>query len=196
VEQFLSVALTLVLVMDPVGNIPLYITATRGVAPERRQRVVARELLISLAVMVVWLFVGGRLLELLHITQPALAIGGGAILALIALRMVFPSPHTPLAEEIDGEPFIVPMAIPYVVGPSMLATEAVFMRQMPERWGMLLGATLVCWAVTSLVLLASGFLQRKLGDKVILALERLMGMILIVMSAQMVLDGVQSFLGR
>jgi len=188
-REFFSVALTLFLVMDPLGNVPLFLSSTKHVRPERRQRVIGRELLIALGLMIAFLFVGGRLLSLLHIGEPALAIGGGVILMLIAVRMVFPSTRS-LAEDVDGEPLIVPMAVPYVAGPSVLATEAIFMTRMPERWPMLLLALLACWAVVSVILYASGFLQRILGDKVLNALERLAGMILIVLSAQMVLDGI------
>jgi len=193
VREFLSVALTLGLVMDPLGNIPLFLSSTKNVRPERRQRVIARELLISLVLMVAFLFVGGKLLNLLHVGQPALAVGGGLILMLIAIRMVFPSAQTSLAESIDGEPFIVPMAVPYVAGPSVLATEAILMTQMPDRWPMLLLALLACWFVVAIILYASGFLQRILGDKVLNALERLAGMILIVLAAQMLLDGLGQF---
>jgi len=194
-KEFLSVALTLILVMDPIGNIPLFLSSTKKLEPRRRQRVIARELLIALAIMVVFLFVGGRLLSLLHIGEPALAVGGGVILMLIAVRMVFPTAR-PLAEDIDDEPFIVPMAMPYVVGPSVLATEAIFINQMPHRWPMLLLAITVCWLVVAVVLYASGFLQRVLGDKVLNALERLMGMILIVLAAQMLLNGLGAFFGH
>jgi len=194
-REFLSVAVTLVLVMDPIGNIPLFLTSTKNVAPERRQRIIARELVISLVLMVAFLFVGGHLLNLLHIGQPALAVGGGVILMLIAVRMVFPSTTSSLVEDVHGEPFIVPMAVPYVVGPSVLATEAILMNQMPHRTGMLLLAIGACWLVVSIVLYTCGFLQRILGDKVLNALERLMGMILIVISAQMILDGIRQFFG-
>ena len=188
-REFFSVALTLFLVMDPLGNVPLFLSSTKHVRPERRQRIIARELLIALVLMIAFLFAGGRLLSLLHIGEPALAVGGGLILGLIAVRMVFPSTRS-LAEDVDGEPFIVPMAVPYVAGPSVLATEAIFMTQMPDRWPMLLLALVACWAVVSVILYASGFLQRVLGDKVLNALERLAGMILIVLSAQMLLDGI------
>ncbi len=195
VREFFSVALTLVLVMDPIGNIPLFLTSTKNVSPERRQRVIARELVISLVIMVVFLFAGGRLLNLLHVSQAALGVGGGLILMLIAVRMVFPSAQ-PLAEDVDGEPFIVPMAVPYMAGPSVLATLAIMMTQMSADWPMLLLALVVCWLVASVILYASGFLQRILGNKVINAMERLMGMILIVLASQMLLDGLAGFFMR
>lgn len=195
-EQFLSIAVTLLLVMDPVGNVPLYLTATAHVAPERRQRVIVRECLISLGILVVWLFIGGGLLDLLGISEQALTAGGGLVLLLIGIRMVFPTPTASIQESvaIEDEPLIVPMAVPYFVGPSVMATEAIFMRQYDHQWLMLLGAAAACWFVASAILMSSALLQRLLGDKVLTALERLMGMLLIVMSFQMMLDGVKMFL--
>jgi multiple antibiotic resistance protein len=197
VEQFLSIALTLLLVMDPVGNVPFYLAATAHVAPERRQRVIARECLIALGILVVWLFVGGKLLDLLGISEEALSAGGGLVLLMIGIRMVFPSPTTSLSEPVtvEDEPLIVPMAVPYFVGPSVMATEAIFMRQYEDQWLMLLGAAAACWVVASTILMCSTLLQRLLGNKVLAAFERLMGMLLIVMSTQMLLDGVQAYFG-
>src|SRR5262245_45079711 len=107
--------------MDPLGNIPFFLAALQPVDPARRTRVVVRELLIAYGVMVIFLFAGQHLLGLLHISEPALTIAGGVILFLIAVRMVFPSPHQSGHEDVEGEPFVVPLAIPYVAGPSLLA---------------------------------------------------------------------------
>jgi multiple antibiotic resistance protein len=196
VNEFVSMAITLLLVMDPLGNVPLYLTSLRHVAPERRQRVIVREVLISLAIMVVWLFVGGWLLEAMSITQEAMRVGGGLVLLLIAIRMIFPSPNASMKEEVVGEPFIVPMAVPYFAGPSVLATEAIMMRTGDVHVGTLLLALCACWLVASVILLSSSLLQRILGDKVLEALERLMGMILAVLSVQMMLEGSLEFFNR
>jgi multiple antibiotic resistance protein len=193
VELFLSATLTLFFVMDPVGNLPLFLSATRKVHPKRIQKVIARELVIALVIMLVFLFVGGRLLNLLNVTEPALSVGGGLILMLIAVRMVFPSPANPLAEEVPDEPLIVPMAVPYVAGPSVLATEIVLINQAPGHWYVILAALFVAWFIGGIILFLSGFLQRILGERMLSAMERLMGMLLVVMSAQMLLSGIQEF---
>ena len=130
----LSATILLFLVMDPLGNILLFVTALRSVPAARRKRVVARELLIAYGVLVMFLFTGQHLLRVLNITGPALTIAGGIVLFLIALRMVFPSAEYPLAENIKGEPFLVPLAIPYVAGPSTLATLLLLMSREPQRW--------------------------------------------------------------
>lgn len=192
-EFILSVALTFLLVMDPLGNVPLFITALRSVEPRRRQYVIARELLIALVIIIIFLFMGSQLLNLLHVTQPALGAAGGLILLLIAVRMIFPSPFTPLAERMDDEPFIVPLAVPYIAGPSALATEVIFINQTPDKWASLLVAIIIAWAISAVILYVSGSLVKLLGEKVMIAIERLMGMILIIISMEMLLSGVKAF---
>lgn len=184
----------LFLVMDPLGNIPFFMTSLKKVAPQRRQWVIARELLIALLIMVVFLFAGQGLLGVLQVSREALTAAGGIILMLIAVRMVFPSPETTLEEvSLAAEPFIVPLAIPYTAGPSLLATEILLMSQDPSRWMVWLAAVLIAWVLSASILFASGYLERILGERVLLALERLMGMILVLISTQMILSGIQEF---
>src|SRR5947209_4010764 len=139
--------------MDPVGNVPFFLAALKAVEPARQSRVVVRELLIAYGVMVVFLFAGRPLLDVLGISEPALTIAGGVILFLIAVRMVFPPPGRPPHEEVEGEPFVVPLAIPYVAGPSLLATELLFMSREPQRWATWLAAMSLAWAATAVILL-------------------------------------------
>jgi len=193
VAYFVSTALLLFLVIDPLGNIPLFLAATRNIAPERRQKVIARELLIALGIMVLFFFVGSWFLNILHITHPAMAVGGGLILMFIAVRMVFPSATSPLTEDVKGEPLIVPMAVPYVAGPSVLATEVILVHQSQGQWPVLLASLVTAWLLGATIMFCSGFLQRILGDRAITAMERLMGMVLVLISAQMLLDGIKDF---
>jgi len=192
--SLLSAATLLFLVMDPVGNVPMFLTALRKVAPARKQRVIVRELLIALAIMVAFLFAGQGMLAYLHVSKEALTTAGGVILLLIALKMIFPTPETTLEEPVAGdEPFIVPLAVPYTAGPSVLATEILLMSQDPGRWYVWLGALLVAWTLSAGILYCSGFLERILGERVLTALERLMGMILVLVAVQQLLDGIQQF---
>lgn len=184
------------LVMDPLGNVPLFFTALKHVSPERQSRVVLRELLIALVILVAFLFLGQYLLGLLHISDPALTIAGGVILFLIALRMIFPSPDKPLQEDLEGEPFIVPLAIPYVAGPSALATELLLMSREPHRWPDWLLALCLAWLVSSVVIYFASKLQRFLGQRGLIAIERLMGMVLITVSIQMLLTGLTKVTAR
>jgi MarC family membrane protein len=184
----------LVLVMDPFGNVPFFGAALNRVAPERRTRVVARELLIAYGVMVAFLFTGGRLLDLLGISQPALGIAGGISLFLIALRMVFPNRSASLEEDVEGEPFVVPLAVPYVAGPSVLAAELVLMSGAPALWPRWLLAVSLAWAATAVIVLAGSRLVGLLGRRGLIAVERLMGMILVTVAVQMFLSALDAFL--
>ena len=121
-EVMISAAFTFILVMDPLGNVPLFLASLKNTAPERRQWVILRECLIALAVMISFLFAGRGLLNLLHVDDAALKAAGGVILLLISIRMVFPTPERNLTEPVThDEPFIVPLAVPYMAGPSLLA---------------------------------------------------------------------------
>ncbi len=192
----LSAAVLLFFVMDPIGNVPLFLTALRDVPVERQRRIIVRELLIALVILIAFLFLGRFLLGMLHVSPPALTTAGGVILLLIALRMIFPSADHSLREEVREEPFIVPLAIPYTAGPSTLATELLLMSREPERWPVWLAAICLAWAASAVILSASGGLRRLLGQRGLTALERLMGMLLITVAVEMLMSGVAEFLGR
>src|SRR5712692_2160937 len=187
----ISAAMLLFLVMDPLGNIPFFITALKYVEPSRQKKVVARELLIALLALVFFLFAGRYILQLLSISEPALTIAGGVILFLIALRMIFPSAEKTLHEGIEGEPFVVPLAIPYVAGPSTLATELLLMSREPDRWPEWLLALFLAWFVSSVIIFFASGLRQYLGQKGLVALERLMGMVLTTVAIQMLLTGLR-----
>jgi MarC family membrane protein len=184
-----SAAILLFFVMDPIGNIPLFLAALRPVDPTRRLPVVARELVIAYALLVAFLFVGRPLLAMLSISEPALTIAGGIVLFLIALRMVFPAAHGPLGEHIDGEPFIVPLAVPYIAGPSALATVLLMTSRESGRHVEWLLAISAAWLASAVILLAGSKISDFLGERGLTAIERLMGMVLVASAVQMFLDG-------
>ena len=188
-----SAALLLLTTMDPLGNVPSFVAGLRGVPNEKRLRVIARELLIALVILLIFLFFGPSLLGLLHLSQEALFISGGVVLFLIALKMVFP-PSKRDAEEFVMEPFIVPLATPLIAGPSVLATLLVLVSSQPERMRDWLIALLLSWGVTATVLLFSPTIARVLREKGSLAVERLMGMLLVMVAVQMLLNGFEHYL--
>ena len=188
----LSAGILLFLIMDPLGNIPLFLSLLRNVDPKRRQLVLARELLIALVVLFVFLFGGQYLLHFLQLKQESVSIAGGIILFIIGVRMIFP-PHHGIFGDDDEEPFIVPLAIPAVAGPSTIAAVMLLANSQPGRtvdWSL---ALLVAWLLTALILMSSTFLFRILGTRVLTAMERLMGMLLVALSVQMFLDGVVAY---
>jgi MarC family membrane protein len=190
----LSAAVLLFFVMDPLGNVPLFLAALRHVDPARSRTVIVRELVIALVVMVVFLFLGRPVLELLHVSPAALTAGGGFILLLIALRMIFPSSEHSLREEANEEPFVVPLAVPYTAGPGLLATELLFMTREPNRWPVWLGAVGLAWLASAVILYYSSGLRTLLGDRGLTAVERLMGMLLVVVGVEMLMAGVAQYI--
>lgn len=191
-----SAAVTLFLIMDPLGNIPVFLSALQNVEPKRRRFVIVRETIIALVVMVLFLFVGQYLLDFLGLKQESISIAGGIILFLIALKMIFPRDKNEGENKSEEEPFIVPLAIPLIAGPSLLATLLLFVRSEPTRMFDWLIALLIAWGISSLILLASPFVQKVLKERGLIAVERLMGMILVALSVQMFLNGVAEYLKK
>ena len=184
-----SAALLLFLILDPLGNIPVFLSLLRPLPAHRRRIVLVRELLIALVVLMLFLWGGKYALDLMHLRQESVAIAGGIVLFLIGLRMIFPPPEGLMGELPDGEPFIVPMAIPLVAGPSGMAAVMLMGSKEPGRlmdWSL---ALLVAWAATAVILFSATALYRWLGTRVLTAVERLMGMLLVSISVQMLLDG-------
>ena len=192
--SLISAAVLLFFVMDPLGNVPLFLTALRYVEPARSRKVIVRELVVALVIMVVFLFLGRYILELLQLSRAALTAGGGFILLLIALRMIFPTSEHSLREEVREEPFVVPLAIPYTAGPGMLATELLFMTREPQRWPVWLGAVVLAWLASAIILYFSNHLRTILGERGLTAVERLMGMLLVIVGVQMLMAGVVQYL--
>ena len=191
-----SAIVLLFLVIDPFGNVPFFVSALKDVDPARRTRVIIRELLIAYVVMVAFLFAGAPFLRVLGISGPALTIAGGVILFLIAIKMVFPVRGRNMQEELQGEPLIVPLAIPYIAGPSVLAVELLLMSDEPERWPVWLIAITVAWAGTAVVVLFGNQVAERLGRRGLVAIERLMGMILVAIAIQMFLTGADLYFER
>lgn len=191
----LSATLLLLAIMDPIGNVANFLAGLRAVPPERLSRVIARELLFALGILLFFLFFGRPILSLLHLREEALFISGGIVLFLIALKMIFPR-ATRETEEVIAEPFIVPLATPLIAGPSVLATLLVLVNSQPEAMGKWLTAVFSAWSVTAAVLLCSPAIARVLKQKGAMAVERLMGMLLVMISVQMFLNGLERYLKR
>ena len=195
--DIISAATLLFLVLDPLGNIPIFLSVLEDVAPERRTRVLLRELVLALLVLLAFLFFGQYLLGFLQLSEHAIRIAGGIILFLIALKMVFPvqlSAHA--AEELQGEPLLVPLAVPMIAGPSAMAVVMLLATNSPDRMTEWVLALMAAWLLSSLILFSATGLKRFLGRRGLIAMERLMGMLLIALAVQMLLEGVSSYLGQ
>jgi small neutral amino acid transporter SnatA (MarC family) len=192
-QTFIQTFILLILVTDPFGNVPLFVSALAQVAPKRRWKVVVRECLIAFAVLLLFMFFGRHLLQAMQLSEISLRIGGSVILFLIALRMVFPQPGGPFGELPGGEPFIVPLAIPAIAGPSALATVLLFSSDSKMEVIVHVGALIAVALVWLAVFLSAEQLQKKLGPQVMTAFERLMGLILSAMAVEMFLAGIREF---
>ena len=188
-----SAAITLFLIMDPLGNLPVFMSVLKTIEPKRRKIILARELLFSLIIMFTFLFSGQAVLDFLNVRQESVSIAGGIILFLIGIKMIFPKPGGITGLTSGEEPFIVPLAIPMIAGPSVLAALILLANQDHSRmldWSMALGAA---WLATAVIIMLSGTFHRVLGERGLTAIERLMGMILIMISIQMLLDGIGNY---
>lgn len=195
VLDLFSAVVTLFLIMDPIGNIPLFLSILKTVPPERRRLVLVREIVFAYVVLLVFLLLGNYLLRFLGLEQETISIAGGIVLFLIALRMIFPA-EASSGVDVEGEPFLVPLAIPLIAGPSTLAALLLLQRTAPTQTVSLFLAVTIAWALSGTILLSSTFFYRVLRERGLIALERLMGMLLVMVAVQMLLNGIKAFLAR
>ena len=189
-----AAALLLFFILDPLGNIPVLLSLFKDLPAERQRKVLARELLIALVVLMLFLWGGQYALNVMHLRQESVSIAGGIVLFLIGLRMIFPPPEGIMGEVPGGEPFIVPLAIPMIAGPSGMAAVMLLGSQEPDRMGDWMLALVLAWGATAAILFSATWLKRWLGTRVLTAVERLMGMVIVAISVQMLLDGIASYL--
>ncbi|HEX2100420.1 MAG TPA: MarC family protein [Candidatus Synoicihabitans sp.] len=192
--SLLSAAVTLLLILDPFGNLVLFHAILSKVPAERRRRVLLRELAIAYVLLIGFLLLGTQLLKFLGLEQSSLSLAGGILLFLIAIGMVFPKSGVQLVSEGDDEPFIVPLATPFIAGPSGIAFLLLLASREPAhvpRWAL---AVTLAWVVSAIILMAGERLLRLFGPRGMRALERLMGMLLILIAVQMVMNGLSLYL--
>ncbi|CAL4322467.1 YhgN family NAAT transporter [Buchnera aphidicola] len=193
-KEMLSITILLILIMDPLGNLPIFMSILKNFKEKKRRIILVREMSIALALMIFFLFFGETLLKFLNLDKTTISISGGIILFAISLKMIFPE-NGPIEKKIspDEEPFLVPLAIPLIAGPSLLATLMLLSHKYMHKIQYLLIALLIAWTITLLILLSSNFFLNLFGKRGVNALERLMGLILIMLSTQMFLDGLKSW---
>jgi MarC family membrane protein len=179
------------IIMDPIGNVPVFLSILKNIPVERRRRIIIRELLIALIVLLFFMFIGRHILQSLQIEESSLGIAGGIMLFLIAIKMIFPGASAMLAHDEKVEPLVVPLAVPLLAGPSAIAAVILLMAQEPTRWPEWMLALVVAWLIAGFILLSSESLSRKLGERALLAIERLMGILLILVSVDLILDGIK-----
>ncbi|MBF4244620.1 YhgN family NAAT transporter [Vibrio anguillarum] len=193
--DILSAATMLFLIMDPLGNLPVMLSILKHLEPKRRRVVLVRELCFALIILMLFLFAGKNIMGFLHVQPETLSISGGIILFIISIKMIFPSAGSITGLAAGEEPFIVPMAIPMIAGPSVIAALLLLSTQHPDKLLELSASVLLAWGATFIILMFYGFFHKVLGERGLKAVERLMGLLLVMISTQMFLNGVKSYMG-
>ncbi len=191
--SIISIAIVLTFILDPFGNVPLLLTILKDVDKARHRKIIAREMVFGLIILLFFLFMGQSFLNIFHLETTAVRIAGGMIFFVIAINLIFPPKKGGSLFAAHGEPFVVPIAMPMVAGPSALATLLVLSKQHAGQMSDLTFALLIAWGITTATMFASPFLLKILRKRGLIALEKLMGMLLLIMSVQMLLDGIRDY---
>jgi len=188
-----SLSLALFLIIDPFGSIKSFIRCLEGIPASRRKVIIAREMFIALGCMLAFNFLGDYIFKLLQISETTVYFASGIILFITAIGILFPKQHSVEQTQLEGEPFLVPLAIPMISGPAVLATVMLYAGSEPSPWTMIF-AILIAWGGSSIILLCSKQLLRLLSVNGLTACEKLMGMVLILLAVDRLLQGVVHFL--
>ncbi len=194
--DILSTAILLLFILDPFGNVPLLLSILKNIDPAKHRKIIIREMLIGLFILVVFLFFGERFLSIFGLETQAITIAGGIIFFVISLKMIFPDPngHSLFVSSSDEEPLVVPIAIPMISGPASIATLMLLAKSHPTEIGSILVSVLIAWFVTSVILLSSPKLYKLLKRRGLTAMERLMGMLLLMMAVEMFIRGIRELI--
>ena len=191
----LAAIFLLFIIMDPIGNVPVFLSVLKNVPIERRRKIIIRELLIALFILLFFLFIGRYILQSLQIAESSLGIAGGIMLFLIAIKMIFPGVNAMVIHDEVHEPLVVPLAVPLIAGPSAIAAVILLMAQEPSRWPEWALAVFAAWFISGVILISSEVVGRLLGQRALLAIERLMGILLMLVSVDLILDGMKQTFG-
>jgi MarC family membrane protein len=193
-HDFASALILLLLVLDPLGGLPIFISVLKDVAPERRRWVALRESAIAMAMLMVFMVMGHQILHLMRLSERSLEVAGGVILLMVAIRMIFLNPSETKSESVPSrEPFIFPLAIPLMAGPSAMATVLLLASRQPDRLWQWTGALMCAVLICLVVLLSASWLNKVLGESVLAAMEKLMGLILTAIAVEMILAGLKHY---
>lgn len=192
-HSFLSAFILLLLVLDPLGSLPVFIPIMRDVAPQRRTLVALREVLIAFVVLFAFMFFGEAFLRVMRLSERSLEVAGGVILLMVAIRMIFSHEGGVYGTPQGKEPFIFPLAVPLLAGPSAMATVLLLASNQPDRVMAWAGALTCAMAVSGAVLLLCDRIRKLLGDSVVSAVEKLMGLVLTAIAVEMILAGLKRY---
>jgi multiple antibiotic resistance protein len=187
-----GLSLSLFLVLNALGNIPVFVGLLSKYAEKKQRKIIIRELLIALCILLLFNFFGDEILKWIGISQETVGIAGGTLLFIIALGMIFPHASDQV-ESHTHEPLIVPLATPIIAGPGAISTVMVYAEHVGNPWRMLI-IILIAWLPTFLILLASSHIKHFLGRRGLVACQKLGGMLISLIAVQMICTGAISLL--
>ncbi len=188
----LSISLVLILIMDPIGNLSCFLSMVQKIDPKKQRWIIGREMLIALAFMLGFNYLGEIIFDFLDISETAVRLTSGVILFLVAIKVLFPAPDSLRANLPQGEPFIFPLAIPLVAGPALLATIMLY-AHLELTQSVMLEAIFIAWLFSVLIFFFACPIKKVLGENGLMACERLIGMVLVLIAVQRLLEGVLLF---
>jgi len=187
--DLVSAIVLLLIVTDPLGNLPMVIACLEGT--RRPQFFVTREVILATLVLILSLFFGPLMLKILNLSEEALRLAGGIVLFLIAIKLIFPTDTSWLGVKHGEEPLLFPLAVPLVAGPSAVATVMLFAAQHPTKMGIWVIAILISMLVSLVTFSFAPLLHRIVGNRALAAFQRLMGMLLTVIATEMIISGIK-----
>jgi multiple antibiotic resistance protein len=188
-----TLTLILFLIMDPIGHVKSFVLRLNGIDPKRQRQIILRELVIALGVILFFDMLGEYIIDLLQISKATVYLASGIILFLGAIKILFPRPEDEEIGTPDGEPYLVPLAIPMIAGPALLATVMLYAESEANPY-ITIVAEVVAWLVAAPILLHARQLLSLLGTSGLTACEKLMGMVLVLLSVQRFMDGIHMFI--
>lgn len=187
-----NITLVLLLIMDPLGNLSSYLTMVNELNPKRQHWIVIREMLIALAVMLFFNYLGEVIFDFLDLSETTVRLSSGIILFLIAMKILFTARDSPRANLPKGEPFIFPLAVPLIAGPALLATIMLY-AHLETSQSIMIFAILIAWLISVIIFYFADTIKKILGTNGLMACERLIGMILVLVAVQRFLEGILLF---
>jgi multiple antibiotic resistance protein len=178
--------------MDPIGNISSYLSMVKELDPKRQNKIILREMLIALGVMIFFNYLGEFIFSFLDLSETTVRLSSGVILFLIAIKILFSAGDSPRANLPEGEPFIFPLAIPLLAGPALMATIMLYAHLEPLQSIMII-AILTAWLISVIIFYFAAPIKRILGANGLSACERLIGMVLVLVAVQRFLEGILLF---
>ncbi|MBT3456330.1 NAAT family transporter [bacterium] len=185
---FATLITSLFFIMNPIGDVPTFISLLARFSEKKQRLIILRESIIGIAVLILFAMWGEKILHYMNISTTAVTITGGIILFIIAIHMIFPVKQP--EDEKSKIPFIVPLAIPLIADPGLISTLVVYSHQITSKLE-LLAALFIAWAVSTCIYLSAAFIKRALGNRGVNALEKIGGIVLTMIAIQTLIDGVE-----